>query len=69
METLLQIFSGYAPVGTTGTCVFDVGMVAQWHGGSVVSSVPCIRRLEPHSSRHVGTLGKSFAHSCPYNVM
>ena len=23
------------------------------------------RRFESHSNRHVGTLGKSFTHSCP----
>src|SRR6218665_4166513 len=34
------------------------------HGGSVVSSVPCIRRFESHTSHHVGTLGMSFTHSC-----
>ena len=33
-------------------------------GGLVVSS-----KFEPHSSRHVGTLGMSFTHSCLYNVM
>src|SRR6218665_65238 len=26
-------------------------------------------RFEPHSSRHVGTLGKSFTRSCLYNAM
>jgi len=27
------------------------------------------RRFEPHSSHHVGTLGKSFTRSCLYKVM
>src|SRR6218665_602427 len=32
-------------------------------GGSLVDSVPFIRRFESRSSRHVGTLTKSFARS------
>jgi len=36
-------------------------------GGSLVYSTPIVRRVvgvDSHSSRHVGTLGKSFAHGC-----
>src|SRR6218665_3230538 len=47
----------------------QLGVFIYGPGGSVVGSVPCGRRVEPHSSHHVGTLGKSFIRSCLYNGM
>src|SRR6218665_1813170 len=46
-------------------------LAIEGRGGSEVSSVPSPngRRFESHSSRNVGTMGKSFIHYCLYNVM
>ena len=35
-----------------------------WLSGKFVALRPEDRRFESHSSRHIGTLGKSFTHSC-----
>src|SRR6218665_253388 len=40
-----------------------------WLSGKFSALHPQGRRFEPHSSHHIGTLGKSFSHSCLYNVM
>src|SRR6218665_381169 len=40
-----------------------------WLGGRICAWRPQGRRLESHSSRHVGTLGKSFTRSCLYDVV
>src|SRR6218665_2178105 len=37
---------------------------AWWFSGKFVALRPQGCRFEPHSSRHVGTLGKSFTRSC-----
>ena len=42
-------------------------LVVWWFSGKFSALRPHGRRFEPHSSRHVGTLGKSLTRSCLYN--
>ena len=42
---------------------------AWWLSGRISALRPQVRRFKPHSSRHVGILGKSFNRNCLYNVM
>ena len=43
-----------------------IAVIIVGHGGSVVGSVPCVRKVSGSNptSYLVGTLGKSFTHSC-----
>src|SRR6218665_2686332 len=46
-----------------------LGLETLWPSGKFGALHPQGRRFEHHSSRLVGTLGKSFTRNCPYNVM